>query len=737
MPVVEQDWTSELSVLEAHDERIEVVAFSPTDKLVVTISSWSGRSGLWDYVTGTERFRFDERDYRCAAFSPDGKLVALGSTRGHINIREFGTGSVIDLKGHDGVVSHVAFPPKSSKILASTSSDYTLRIWNVEKRQTIWICCLQTGDKHVVAEFTPDGRFLIVGQEAAVNMTMWNVDTGECVKTFDEVDTSFVRVVAICMNGESFVCIESTTMASLYNLSTGKRQFEAQYYPKEVGSILLLPPDENLVLIGFVGGDIELRDINTWSVVRQFHTCPTARCFTVSRDGELLVSGGSDGTLRLWDMRSSAIDNEVPETSEDPVDFVRFSPDDSLILYGRSRESWAHMWDVADGSVKALPVEHVKSMDFSPDGRYVVLQLDWGKFQLWNKSMTTQILDSRELRKIVFSTDGSCIALFLTDGDVQIVDGMTFQEMLTWDGSFVKDIQFSPDGQNVGLKAGAGDVFELWNLPSRKRLWQEQEYSDPFLDSAHYQFTPNGQVVAFRRRNSELDHDVWSWKMLEVATGKEQWVHVPGDGLDLVFHPDSHLFASESRDSFHFLSNAYINIYETSSLILKHRFKLHGPVDQGCDLLSMEISATGKLVAASARERINQTVQMWDTATGMEIGRYAIEEEIRPLSFLNDRYLLCDKGRLPIPSSLPDQEVVDLENKQEDAQSCLYVGSQWVYQGPERILWLPPAYRSRASVFKGETLALVHETGVIRIIKFDLPEMPLSTARQPLAHLPS
>ncbi|KAK7698442.1 hypothetical protein SLS64_012563 [Diaporthe eres] len=85
-PVVDQDWTSELSVLEGHTDTINSVAFSSTENLVVS-TSYDETARLWDYITGTERFRFDEgKRYLCAAFSPDGKSVALGSDDGLISM---------------------------------------------------------------------------------------------------------------------------------------------------------------------------------------------------------------------------------------------------------------------------------------------------------------------------------------------------------------------------------------------------------------------------------------------------------------------------------------------------------------------------------------------------------------------------------------------------------------------------------------------------------------------------
>lgn len=737
--MVEQDWTAELSVLEGHTDGIRSVAFSPTDNLVVSTSG-DNTARLWDYITSTERFKFDERKYYlCAAFSPDGKSVALGSNDGLISVREIRKGSVIDLKGHASFVLHVVFSPKSGKILASTAVDDTVRIWNIDERQTTHVCCFPADGRPGVAEFTPDGRFLIVGSRGS--MTMWNVDNGECVRTFDDVDTTHVDAIAISMDGKKAALTPKFQTVCLFDLSTGKQQFEASY-DVNIVSISLLPPDEDFVLIATESGDIELRDIRNWSVVRQFHIPHAAIRFAVSRDGELLVSGGQDHTLRLWDMRSSAVGDKVPDRGFDLAYYLRFSSDDSLIISNTIREPHPHVWDATDGSMKVLPVDHVREIDSSPDGRYIVLKLYGGVCQLWNKSMTTQVLDSKRLGNIVFSPDSNCMALVSIDGGIEIVNSTTFREMMTLEAFHNAKVEFSPNGQIVVLSNSDPKTkeltSELWNLPCRKRLLVTTlEY--PANDyPRQVNFSPNGQMVAFRSAYSEIEHK-GSWKLLEIVTGKEEWIH--GDGY-LVFHSDSHLIAVETRDSDGRLHTAlYITTYETSSLESKHKLKLPGPVGQWCTFWSMTtptIPTTGKLVTASSREGPqwrSQTVNLWDTTTGLEIGRYTIEGNITNLSFFDDKYLVCDQGRLPVPFALPGQNKTDSKEKQEDAQDCLFVGSQWVYQGLERILWLPPAYRSQYSVLRGETLALAHESATVRIVKFNLAETPVSTVRQSGVHM--
>lgn len=743
-PVVEQDWTSELSVLEGHTDSIISVAFSPTDNLVVSTSD-DKTARLWDYITGTERFRFDERKrYLCAAFSPDGKSVALGSDDGLISVREIGTGNIIDWKVYDGSISHVAFSPKSNKILVSASvADTAVQIWNVDERRVIHNCSTPISISASAAEFTPDGRFLIVGG-CSESTTMWNVDNGECVRTFDDFDTTYVDGVAIFRDGAKAALIRGKKFC-LFDLSTGEQHFEASYY-NHITSISLLPPDENFVLIRLSNGSIQLRDVKTWSIVRQFHISPKTTCFALSRDGELLVSGDYDHyVLRLWDMRSSAAENKASDRGYDQAYYLRFSSDDSFIISCTMEEDYPQILDVTDGRTKLLPIDHVRGMGSSPDGRYVVLELDGGICQLWDKSMTTQMLDSKPLRNIFFSPDSNCMALVSTDGGVRIVNSTTFQEMMTPETFNIVDVEFSPNGQIVALSTFDPEttehIFELWNLPYRERvLLTTLENAQADISSGYVNFSPNfspnGQVVAFRSGNSETGHK-GSWKVLDLVTGKEKWV--PGGGR-LVFHPDSHLVSIEARDSDDHSADLYITTYETASLEAKQQLKLPGSVNEWCTFWSMTTPTaptTGKLVTVSPSEDTqgrNQTVKLWDTTTGLEIGSYGIEGKIDHLTSFDDRYLVCKQGRLPVPFSLPDQDKTDSKEKREETQNCLFVGSQWVYQGLERILWLPPAYRSDVSALRGETLALAHESGAVRVVKFNLTETPVSTVQQHALH---
>jgi len=159
--------------LTGHDNSVQEVTFSSDGTLLASASQdkslkvWqvkSGRllqdlrgheKGSWYYYGGTG-------EVYSVAFSPDGKLLASGSSDLTIKFWEVSTGSELrTLKGHEGTVYSVAFHP-SGKVLASASEDKTIKLWEVSTGKE-----LQTLKGHedavTAVTFSPDGQLLVSG----------------------------------------------------------------------------------------------------------------------------------------------------------------------------------------------------------------------------------------------------------------------------------------------------------------------------------------------------------------------------------------------------------------------------------------------------------------------------------------------------------------------------------------------------------------------------------------------
>src|SRR5262249_39254898 len=114
----------------AEPPRFRCVAFSADGTLVAAASGEPEDPGglvVWDVATRKRRFTYSEKHgIPTAAFSPDGKLLAVGAFEDHCTLLDPATGRVLRLlPGHGKAARAAAFSP-DGKTLAVGSYDRTI-----------------------------------------------------------------------------------------------------------------------------------------------------------------------------------------------------------------------------------------------------------------------------------------------------------------------------------------------------------------------------------------------------------------------------------------------------------------------------------------------------------------------------------------------------------------------------------------------------------------------------------
>ncbi|MEX0977524.1 MAG: hypothetical protein WDZ48_01655, partial [Pirellulales bacterium] len=117
---------------------VSSVAFAPDGSWFVTAGQ-DKRAHLWDRATGKERMAIDHPEaIDAVAVSHDGRLVATGAGDGVVRIFRVEDGKVLhELKGHLDRVLSVAFSPRDSRWLLSSSRDHTARVWDASAGREI------------------------------------------------------------------------------------------------------------------------------------------------------------------------------------------------------------------------------------------------------------------------------------------------------------------------------------------------------------------------------------------------------------------------------------------------------------------------------------------------------------------------------------------------------------------------------------------------------------------------
>ena len=711
-PNVPQNWDNCEQILENPGRPLSIALSHDGKYLACGLND--GTVCLWDPATGALHSTLHALSYReitSVAFSPDG-ILAIAAVNGRIQLLDPVTGRTLHEKNlwtllrqranslsipEDLRFMHLdislAFLPNDKLVIGYHEWEVyrevyrevhrEVYIWD-RKRDELSERLYPESLRYVFRGCSPKGKLLLECPRKEDGMTEYLIyDTTAATSQGFKV-TGYHHACCAAAISDKYVALAFPTGdLKLLNLVTQLQdEYRSSTERKQI-STLEFSPDSCFLGIGDNAGLIESLDLQTRQS-KVIENCGLSNVITSmawSSDGGTLASICERAKgIQIWkdvaDYKTTSEDDDLLRVKTPSWDTsISLSPtmdlkaindptiqDESIILH-----------DTANGDL-ALLLRHksiVTEFVFSTDNRLLAAACKNRSMSIWNlqRNVTTKaatceqvIVDVGDDTRIAFSPDSSQLAF--------ICDGEEVQIWSTVDGSRPYCLQI------LGV-ARQNRILDLVYSPNGKLI----------------AFWSVGLIMIFETRDGDLLHSI------SIEASKPSRA---------AFSPDGKLFAYITDRSAIIIYNLETD-REVKTIFIEDQFT-------GEICTRVVFSPDGKSLAYSALSGIVYILNI-DTAQvidSLKTARFASAVQF----YKDGRYLDTNSGRFRI--SQPNDHLTRVSSI---ARSCWRIDDEWVYEGDQKMLWLPPGYRPGKTAHRDGFFVIYTDSG--RIISMKFSEEPV------------
>lgn len=571
-------------------------------------------------------------------FSPDGRCLAAGDTKGNILLRRVVDGRVIrSFTGHTAWVVSLSFSP-DGKTLASSSCDCTAKLWDVntgqclhsleEHQQEVWSVafspdgqilatgcddskirlwsvitgeCLKvfSGHKNEVLSvaFSLDGRVLISGSQDRT-IRLWNIETGKCSKVFKGHDDG-VRSISISPNGQMLASSSNDRTVRLWKIETGECLRVFQGHSNVVLSVAF-SPQGNIIASSGIDQTVRLWEIETGECAKVFQDHSNMiNSVSFNPQGTILASGSNDQSVKLWNINNYQCFKTWQGYSNQPLS-VAFSSDGEILASG-GHDDKVKLWNIDTGRVVKILYEHtnwVHSVAFSPKNNLLASGSADKSIKLWdtNTGRAIKTLWGHEatVRSIALSADAQILVSGSEDRTIRLWEIDSGQNLKILEGhqAEIWSITFNSDSK-ILASASLDSTIKLWNVNTGECLKTLDDHDSWVWSVA---FSSDNQTLA----STSIDQTIRLWN---VNTGECQRVlrENMGHSQLVAFSNDGQILASCRQD--HNIRLWQVSTGECYKVLRGHQALIN----------SIVFSPDGRTLVSSSED---ETIKLWDLKTG-------------------------------------------------------------------------------------------------------------------------
>ena len=309
--------------------------------------------------------------------------------------------------------------------------------------------------------------------------------------------------------------------------------------------------DGNLIVSGSWDGTLKLWDVKSGEMKRSIGgVVMGTNCIDINHEGDRLAAGCGDFAIRLWEASTGTLTQTLTGHTTN-IGCVKFRPNTKEIA-SVSQDKTIRFWDLDTGAElrKFSDVHFMNVVTFNQDGTKFVTAGAVSDIKL-RDSETGKVIQvfkghTKSVNCLSISLDGKKL---VSGGDLEIKiwDIESGREMASLTGSLglVCGVEFNPDGSRIA-SAGYDRTIKIWDCQTGEELRSLSGHSE-FVTSV--KFSPDGKKLV----SSSWDGAVklWDATPLEETTKQDELLlHERQARAKPAYHQEQARIAEASKNWF-------------------------------------------------------------------------------------------------------------------------------------------------------------------------------------------